>query len=252
MQRYFIPTNYDEHDRASIEVAGEIFHHMIRVMRMKIGEQVYLVFNQKHTVVAEITTVAEEQAFLKEVREVAWETELPVRVSLFCGFPKGDKLELITQKSTELGASQVFGFPSKTSVVKWNEKKRLNREQRLNKIAKEAAEQSHRTAFPTVRLLETQKELFEELSAFDHILVAYEEAAKKGERSQLIQTLQQVRKGERLAFVFGPEGGLSPDEVALLEEAGGKVCSLGPRILRTETAPFYALSAVSFQLEMLN
>lgn len=252
MQRYFIPTNYEEHDRSSIKITGEIFHHMIRVMRMKVEEQVYLVFNQEHTIIAEIIAIAEELALLKEVKAVDWETELPVQVSLFCGFPKGDKLELITQKSTELGASQIFGFPASTSVVKWNEKKRLNREQRLNKIAKEAAEQSHRTTFPRVRILGSQKEMIDRLAAFDHILVAYEEAAKKGERGQLVQTLQQVKKGETLAFVFGPEGGLSPAEVAMLEEIGGKVCSLGPRILRTETAPFYALSVVSFHLEMLN
>lgn len=251
MQRYFMLKDYPEVDSESILVEGEPFHHMTRVMRMKNGGKAYLVFNQQEVIMAEITEIAEQHLIMKELQKIERTTELPVQVTLYCGFPKGDKLELIVQKSTELGASQIVGFPSKTSIVKWNDKKRVAKEERLTKIAMEAAEQSHRNIFPKVRLLGEFATMTKELSEFDYVLVAFEESAKKGEHAQLVETLKEIKQGESIAFIFGPEGGLTEDEVKTFESLGAKVCALGPRILRTETAPFYALSAVSYQMEML-
>lgn len=251
MQRYFLLKDYEEIQPSKIQVSGEVFHHITRVMRMKEGARVYLIFNHQKGIVAEITEITAEMVSFREIEPIIHSTELPIEVSLFCGFPKGDKLELIVQKATELGASEIIGFPAKASVVKWNDKKRSSRQERLNKIGLEAAEQSHRLVSPKVKLLETSQALFESLLSFEHILVAYEETAKQGLHSQLVATLQEVKQGDRLAFVFGPEGGLAPEEIVRLREAGAKVCSLGPRILRTETAPLYALSAVSYQLELM-
>ncbi len=81
-------------------------------------------------------------------------------------------------------------------------------------------------------------------------MIAYEESAKQGEQAQLVQTFQQLTSGQKLLVVFGPEGGLTQKEIENFQEAGGKLCGLGPRILRTETAPFYLLSAASFYYEL--
>ena len=250
MQRYFMLKDFSEIDEQAIEITGEIFHHMSRVMRMKTGQQAYLVFDKQQVVKAEVTELFDEHLLMKVVEKMTASTELPVEVTLFCGFPKGDKLELITQKTTELGAHHLVGFPSKTSIVKWNAKKRQQKQERLTKIAQEAAEQSHRSLSPTVLLLENFSEMLSLLADYDHVLVAFEEAAKEGERAQLVQTLETIQAGERIAFIFGPEGGITPKEIEQFKEKGAKVCALGPRILRTETAPFYALSALSYQLEL--
>lgn len=87
---------------------------------------------------------------------------------------------------------------------------------------------------------------------YDAVLIAYEESAKQGEQAQLVQTFQALEAGQKLLVVFGPEGGLTPNEIEKFQAAGAKLCGLGPRILRTETAPFYLLSAASFYYELLH
>lgn len=251
MQRYFVKETYQEVNPEQIVVTGEAVHHIGRVMRMKAGEVCYLVFADEVAIQAKILSMNEEQVIFQEVVKETQEKELPIHITVASGFPKGDKLEWIVQKGTELGASQFIGFPSQFSVVKWDQKKQQNKAQRLEKIAQEAAEQSHRQKLPSIQLLGSFKELLTVCESFDCVIVAYEESAKAGELSQLVHTFQSLQKGQSVLAVFGPEGGLSPDEVQQLEGKGAVVCGLGPRILRTETAPLYLLSAASYQFELL-
>lgn len=246
MQRYFLDADHQE----NIAISGENYHHIVRVMRMVPGDKVYLVFRQQETIIAEIDEITEDTVLLHETGKETQTKELPVAITIASGFPKGDKLEWIVQKGTELGAAAFIGFPAEASVVKWDQKKLAKKEQRLQKIAQEAAEQSHRQVQPAVKLMD-KTSFFAALSEYDVILVAYEEAAKKGELAHLAQVLQKVEKDTRILAVFGPEGGIMPKEIEKLTEAGGILCGLGPRILRTETAPLYLLSAASYQLELL-
>lgn len=249
MQRYFLEEVYEPKER--YEAVGEAYHHMIRVMRMSVGVQVYLAFQNQVTIVAEIIEITDDAVQLKEIAKELQEKELPVAITIACGYPKGDKLDLIVQKGTELGAAAFIGFPAKTSVVKWDAKKLVKKQQRLEKIAQEAAEQSHRQVTPSVELLNSEAALLQQLSQFDAVVIAYEEAAKQGETAQLAKILQQIEKGSRLLAIFGPEGGFAPEEIEQLTSLKGQLCGLGPRILRAETAPFYLLSAASYQLEFL-
>lgn len=249
MQRYFMESDYQPQE--TYQLTGEIFHHMIRVMRMKPADQVYLVFANQTTIIAEVTEVAEDVVSVKEVAKEIQEKELPLAVTIASGYPKGDKLEWIVQKGTELGAAGFIGFPAQASVVKWDNKKLGKKAQRLEKIAQEAAEQSQRQVTPTIKLLETSGQLYSLLDQFDFIVVAYEESAKAGETAQLVQVLQEASVGARILAVFGPEGGIMPAEIEKLTATGGRLCGLGPRILRTETAPLYLLSAISFYSELL-
>ena len=248
MQRYFLDEPYRPQERFVIE--DEAYHHMVRVMRMAVKDQVYLAFNDQIAIIAEINEMNENEVFLVEVAKESVQKELPCKITIASGYPKGDKLDWIVQKGTELGAHGFVGFPAAASVVKWDAKKRKKRQERLIKIAQEAAEQSHRQVVPQVSLMETEKEFYETLSSYDVLLIAYEESAKQGEAANLAKILQSVLPGTRILAVFGPEGGLSPKEVAYFEAQGGILCGLGPRILRTETAPLYLLSAASFQLEL--
>ncbi|MDT2783721.1 16S rRNA (uracil(1498)-N(3))-methyltransferase [Enterococcus asini] len=247
MQRYFIDLPYTG---GSYELAGEVFHHIVRVMRMEPGEEVYLVFPDQMAIIAKITEIKPETVVLVEVAKEEQAKELPIFVTIASGYPKGDKLEWIVQKGTELGAAAFMGFPARASVVKWDAKKLGKKQQRLEKIAQEAAEQSQRQRTPKIQLLGQFSELMAALPEYDRILIAYEESAKAGEMAHLAQVLTEVQPGERILAVFGPEGGIMPAEIEALVAAGGILCSLGPRILRTETAPLYLLSAASYQLEL--
>ncbi len=249
MQRYFLAENYTPKEQ--YEVTGEPYHHMVRVMRMNTGQQVYLAFQNQLSIIAEISAITDASVILKEIEKEQQEKELPISITIASGYPKGDKLDLVVQKGTELGAAGFIGFPAKTSVVKWDAKKLAKKQQRLEKIAQEAAEQSHRQVTPIVELLATEKEFLEKVATYDVIVVAYEESAKQGEHAQLARILQKVEKGTRLLAIFGPEGGLAPQEIETLVEMHGQLCGLGPRILRAETAPFYLLSAASYQLELM-
>ncbi|QIL46099.1 16S rRNA (uracil(1498)-N(3))-methyltransferase [Vagococcus coleopterorum] len=251
MQRYFVTQSYADAQENGFKLTGDDYHHAVNVMRMKVKDHCFLVFTDQRAIIGEIINISEEDVEFKEISKESQNKELPVHVTIASGYPKGDKLELVVQKGTELGASEFVGFPAKSSVVKWDAKKLAKKGDRLVKIAKEAAEQSHRQFQPTVKLLTSEKELLELAKDYDHVLIAYEEAAKSGEQGQLVKTLSVVKPGESILVVFGPEGGLTPQEVGSFETAGGKVCALGPRILRTETAPFYLLSAISYQLELL-
>lgn len=249
MQRYFINENYESH--AEFSVIGENYHHIVRVMRMKPEDQLFLAFDNGVVIQGEITAINETDVLVRELSKEEANKELPVDVTIACGLPKGDKLEWVVQKGTELGSHRFIGFPSKNSIVKWDHKKRATKAKRLNKIAQEAAEQSHRQLMPQVQLLEKKQELLACFSEYDKVLIAYEESAKQGEKSVLAQTLAGLKSGDSLLIIFGPEGGFSPEEIEEFHEYGGVSCGLGPRILRAETAPLYALSAISYQLEML-
>ncbi|MGM0126059.1 16S rRNA (-N3)-methyltransferase [Enterococcus sp. AZ194] len=249
MQRYFVGKAYS--NETNFEIQGENYHHMVRVMRMTPEDQVYLVFEDQVTIVAEIVKVTDEAVFLVEKEKELVQKELPTYLTIASGYPKGDKLEWIVQKGTELGAHEFVGFPADSSVVKWDGKKLGKKQQRLEKIAKEAAEQSHRQHAPKIQLFENKQDFYRYITEFDVILVAYEESAKQGEQSKLAQALKNIKTGSRVLAIFGPEGGLSPKEIALFEEMQAIICGLGPRILRTETAPLYLLSVASYQWEMV-
>jgi len=252
MQRYIIPPLPLNYQTAPILLTDESFHHMVHVMRMKKESRVYLADSTGISFIAEITNIADETVTLKWVEDEGKSTEMPIQVTIACGLPKGDKLEFIVQKGTELGAHAFIPFAANNSVVKWTEDKSKKKQQRLQKIAKEASEQSHRQMEPKIHPVHSMKELLNKANQYTHTLIAYEEDAKAGEASVLAATLASIKTGETLLFVFGPEGGFTPEEVEQFLQAGYKSCALGPRILRAETAPLYALSAVSYQLELRN
>ena len=221
---------------------------MFNVMRLTEDDQVVLVFEDGIKRLARVTD--RENHIFEVIEDLNDNVEMPVSVTIASGFPKGDKLELVTQKATELGAQAIWSFPADWSVVKWDGKKLAKKEDKLAKIALGAAEQSKRNRVPEVRLFEKKGEFLPELDNFDKIFIAYEETAKAGELATLARELAQVESGQKILFIFGPEGGISPSEIDAFEEAGGVKIGLGPRIMRTETAPLYALSSVSYALEL--
>lgn len=249
MQRYFI--NEPFNGQTTAVISGTDFHHITRVMRMKQGDPLYVVFGSGEAGIGIIEGIHDASV---EIRIAQWEEkskELPVYVTIASGLPKGDKWEWIIQKGTELGASQFVPFIAARSVVKWEEKKAPRKLERWKKIAKEAAEQSHRQKLPEISQPFSFKQLLALGDKFDHRAAAYEEAAKNGEKSGLAHMLSSAEPDSRILLVFGPEGGFEEEETEQLQAHGFDLVGLGPRILRTETAPLYALSAVSYHFELM-
>lgn len=246
MQQYFVKGLLPEPIVTITD--NDLLKHLFAVMRLTTGDRLVLVFDQGVKYLAQVLDVHQKTFELLEPLQD--NVELPVDVTIASAFPKGDKLEWIAQKATELGAGAVWAFPSHWSVVKWDSKKVAKKADKLAKIVQGAAEQSKRNRVPEVKLFASQEQLLATFTEFDHVVIAYEEVAKAGECSALAELLSRLTAGQRLLFVFGPEGGLTADEVAGFEVAGALKVGLGPRILRAETAPLYALSAVSYAMEL--
>ncbi|BAW17699.1 16S rRNA (uracil(1498)-N(3))-methyltransferase [Streptococcus intermedius] len=246
MQQYFIKGNPQS---MLVVTDKDTAKHMFSVMRLKEGDQVTLVFDDGVKRLAQVLDPSQQS--LEILGELADNTELPVQVTIASGFPKGDKLEFITQKATELGVSAIWAFPADWSVAKWDGKKLAKKSEKLEKIAQGAAEQSKRNLIPEVELFDKKADFLAQLGQFNTIVVAYEEAAKEGETAALVRVLSGLAAGAKVLFIFGPEGGLSPDEIVAFRQAGAVSAGLGPRILRAETAPLYALSAVSVLTELI-
>lgn len=249
VQRYFVSNQQQKED--VFQIIGDDYHHIIRVMRMVIGDKIICVTPEQKSAICQITKITAESVHASVVQWNHVNTELPIQITIASGLPKADKLEFVIQKGTELGAYEFIPFLAARSITKWDEKKAQKRVARLQKIAKEAAEQSHRHLLPTVHQPLTMKKLIAHSKDYQHKLIAFEEDAKSGEKSTFAHILSTVANAEALLIVFGPEGGLTEGEVEQLKAAGFLTCGLGPRILRTETAPLYALAAASYQLELL-
>lgn len=249
MQRYFVSP--EQMTESSVIISGDDASHIAKVMRMEAGDQVICSDNRDRVMLCEITNINKDEVETKIVEPILEQKELPLRVTIAQGLPKGDKLEGIVQKGTELGARAFLPFSSSRCIVKWDEKKGHKKTLRLEKIAKEAAEQSHRSHVPEVLPPVSFRELLTKAMDYDIKIVAYEEEAKSGETKRLAKVFSEAENGSSVICVIGPEGGLSEQEVDHLQEKGFIPCGLGPRILRTETASSYILSAISYHFELM-
>lgn len=208
-----------------------------KVLRLKPGEQVLVCDgNGREALCAVVDTTTLEILHRQES-----ETEPGVSVSVYMAFPKGDKLEHVIQKATELGAFEIVAFPSARCVSKPDEKSLNKKLERWQKIAASAAEQSGRGRIPQVIVLKSFTEALQRAVKAEKALLFYE--------NEQATTLKMALTGEKyrsVSLLTGPEGGLEEKEVLQAQSAGMTVCTLGKRILRCETAPLCALSAVMY------
>lgn len=249
MQRYFV--NDTENIQEKICFTGNDFHHMTKVMRMNIGSQIIALFPNGREAIFEITKIIHDRLEATLIKELEGNRELPISVTIATGLPKADKFEWIIQKGTELGAVEFIPVQTERTIVKIDEKKLMNKMNRWEKIAKEAAEQSERNRIPKINKPCTFQQLLTVSERFKHKLVAYEEEGRSGEKKNFVKVLEQIKKSESLLVVVGPEGGFSKKEIEALTSHQFTICGLGPRILRAETAPLYILSSISFYFELM-
>ncbi|CAM4141099.1 RsmE family RNA methyltransferase [Lacicoccus alkaliphilus] len=221
------------------EIDNEDTHHMINVMRFRVDDAFEMIDGTTTGFVCRITGIeGRKVAFLTE-QVLDSNTESPVGTTIICPLLKGEKFEWMLQKSTELGAVRFIIYEADRSIVKLDDKKRGKRLARFQKVIREASEQSRRFSIPEIHFEGRLKNV--DFSDYDSAFIAFEGYA--GQKAVSFKNLGGVETGKKIAFIFGPEGGLTEDEVEA--DASFTPLSLGPRILRAETAPLYFLAAVS-------
>lgn len=237
MVRFFVTA--EQLCSAAPELIEENAQHA-KVLRLKEQEQVLLCDGEGQECLCRIEEAAAGRFALSVLERRASDTEAAVQVSVYMAFPKADKLEHVIQKATELGAYEIVAFPSARCVSRPDEKSLKKKLERWQKIASSAAEQSGRGRIPKVVVLESYQEALARAAQADKALLFYE--------NEQSLTLKAALRGDyrTVSLLTGPEGGLEEKEVAQARDAGLQVCTLGKRILRCETAPLCAISAVMF------
>ena len=239
MTRFFVEAQDLSGD--VLHLTGENFQHA-RVLRLKPGEKLLVCDGQGREALCQVRQVGASDMELEILERRDSETEAAVKVSVYMAFSKADKLEHVIQKATELGAYEIVAFPSARCVSRPDEKSLKKKLERWQKIAASAAEQSGRGRIPKVIVLNSFSEALARAAQADKALMFYEH-----EEALTLKMALSTGSFGTVSLLTGPEGGLEEAEVTQAREVGLQVCTLGRRILRCETAPLCALSAVMYQ-----
>ncbi len=244
MHHFFVTPQQVKGNQVQIE--GTDVNHIKNVLRMKIGEELHISDGNNKKYLCEIVEVSADMVLAQIKEELASDTELPSRLYLFQGLPKGDKMELIVQKAVELGVYEIIPVATKRAVVKLDDRKAAKKVERWNSISEGGAKQSGRNIVPKVKKVMTYKEAMQYAKELDVVLLPYELAEGMEDTKQSIEA---VKAGMSVGIFIGPEGGFEMSEVEYALEQGAKAITLGRRILRTETAGLTILSILMYHLE---
>ena len=227
-------------------IDGADFNHIKNVLRMRVGDELLVSCTGKsHLCVIE--NFESDTAAVKITSGDYRSTELPVEIVLFQGLPKADKMELIIQKTVELGVSKIHPVEMNRCVVKLDSKKKNAKQSRWQTIAESAAKQSKRNTIPEIGEVLSYSAMLKEAEKLDLFLIPYE---NKDGMAATKAALTEIKNGMKIGILIGPEGGFEENEIAAAENAGGKTVSLGARILRTETAAITAVAMCMLHIEM--
>ncbi len=241
MARFFV--NPEQLMGETLVLTGENAAHA-KVLRLKNGEEVTVCDGQGNECICLVAQMNQSDVVLSVKERSSSKTEPSINASIYMAFSKGDKLEHVIQKATELGAFEIVAFPTARCVSKPDEKSLKKKLERWQKIAASAAEQSGRGRIPNVRILNSYKEALEEGAKADLKILFYENA-----HATTLKMALSKGRFQSICMLTGPEGGLEEKEVEQAASAGFEICTLGSRILRCETAPLCALSAVMYHVD---
>lgn len=253
MPKFFIKQNQIKNNQ--IKIIGNDINHIKNVLRAKVGEEIEICNSDlQENYICKIKTIEKAKINLEIIEKISSISESNIKVTIFQGIPKVDKMELIIQKSVELGVYDITPVEMKRCVVKLQEKDKIKKVERWQKISEVAAKQSGRDYIPKVNNCIRLKEILNQRSEYDEIILAYEkekENTLKQEISQIKQKFNSKLKAEELkiGIIIGPEGGIDEVEEKMLRENGIRVITLGNRILRTETVALNMLSIIMYELE---
>ncbi|MCI8375437.1 MAG: 16S rRNA (uracil(1498)-N(3))-methyltransferase [Lachnospiraceae bacterium] len=245
MHRFFVdPSQIKEKE---ILLTGPDVNHIRNVLRMRIGQELLVSDGQGTDYHCKIEELGETYVKASLMWRLNGNAELPSRIVLFQGLPKGDKMELIIQKCVELGAAEIIPVQTKRTVVKLDAKKEQAKRKRWMGISESAAKQSGRGIVPEVGPVMNFSDALKKAAALDVCLIPYE-LSEGMEHTR--EVCRGIRPGQSVGIFIGPEGGFEEEEVlAAVKEAGAVPITLGRRILRTETAGMAVISVLAYLLE---
>lgn len=243
MHKFFTPSYMFSDTHAKIE--GEDVKHIYKVLRVKSGEKVVINNLEGEEFLGEVEEVNKQEVSIKILEKLKINNESNLKITLFQGMPKATKMDLIVQKSVELGVSEII--PTITDRVDVKLKGDFKKLDRLNKIALEACKQSKRTLIPKVLEPLNFKEVLDKIDDLDLMVIPYENATGYGIRA-MVNSIENRENIKTVGIMVGPEGGFEESEIEALKEKGAHIVTLGPRILRTETAGFTCTSLIQYEL----
>lgn len=247
MPRFFVKDNQVKNE--NININGDDVKHIRNVLRKQIGD-IIEICNQDNgnSYKCEIEKIS-EQIIITHIIEKLEDLEEKIKVDVFQGLPKADKMELIIQKSVELGANSIIPVNMKRCIVKLDGKDEDKKIERWNKIAESAAKQCGRNSIPEVKKLINIKNICDIIPNYDQIIVAYENENENTIKSEL-NALKEKDNKLKIGIVIGPEGGFDEQEIEQLKNCGAKIVTLGKRILRTETVALNLLSIIMYEFSL--
>lgn len=242
MNRFFADIDGRDIGTDIILTGGDV-NHIRNVLRLKTGEQIVVCDNRGRDYYCTLSHIGSEEVACRIVDICDNFSELPLKVTLFQGYPKSDKMDLIVQKMVELGVSRIVPVYTSRTIVKLDARKAAKKTERYNTIAVAAAKQSGRGVVPEVTEPVSWRQALEMAKLLDMNIIPYEEAKGLDESREVIA---RTKEHSTLGIFIGPEGGFSKEEIEEAREIGAGCITLGHRILRTETAGLCVMSLVMF------
>ncbi|MBO7289769.1 MAG: 16S rRNA (uracil(1498)-N(3))-methyltransferase [Clostridia bacterium] len=240
MHRFFTDRNSICGD--TVKISGDDAHHISKVLRLKEDDEIIVCDKEGTDYHCSIKLISKDEVEAWILKKETSSSEPPVKITLYQGVPKGDKLESVIQKCVELGAFKIVPVAMKRSVavIKDKEKKKV----RMQRIAQEASKQCQRAVVPEVSEVLSFKEALLHAQENDLKLLPYEAENK----NKLKDILKENKNSKTIAVFIGPEGGFDEEEISLARQSGFQILTLGPRIMRTETAPLACISAIMYEI----
>lgn len=247
MPKFFVKSNQINDDK--VIIIGEDVNHIKNVLRLNIDDDIQICnLETAENYICGITKVNNETVECNIFKKIDSEAESNMHINVFQGIPKSDKMELIIQKSVELGAAEITPVEMKRCVVKMDNKTKIKKISRWQKISEVAAKQCGRDRVPKINEITNIKNICNLIKEYDIVLLAYENEEENTLKNELLILKDKANRKLRIGIIIGPEGGLDREEVESLKENGAKVITLGKRILRTETVAFTLTSIIMYEL----
>ena len=247
MPRFFVKN--EQIKGTTIEILGEDVKHIKNVLRKQIGDNIEICDQDtEKSYICEIEKIENESILTNIIKELQSYDE-NIKVDIYQGLPKADKMELIIQKSVELGVNAIIPVAMKRCVVKIDSKDESKKITRWQKIAESAAKQSGRSTIPEIKNIVNIEKIIQLIKEYDCVIVAYENEKNNTIKRELLEIKENIHDKVKIAVVIGPEGGLEEMDVEMLKQNGSKIVTLGHRILRTETVALNVLSVIMYELE---
>lgn len=247
MPKFFVKNNQINDDKVTI--TGEDVNHIKNVLRLNIDDDIQVCnLETAENYMCGITRLNNETIECNIFKKIDSEAESNIHINVFQGIPKSDKMELIIQKAVELGANEITPVEMKRCVAKIDDKTKVKKISRWQKISEVAAKQCGRDIVPKINDVTNIKNICNLTKEYDIVLLAYENEEENTLKNELLKLKDKTNAKLKIGIIIGPEGGIDIEEVETLKDNGAKVITLGKRILRTETVAFVLTSIIMYEL----